>query len=1048
MPKKNFNTYSSSFSIIIYFIVFSILGLYFAPNLDINLNPGTKENQFQISYNWPGASAENIEVKVSSVLESMLSRIKGIKEIRSSTNQSSGNIRITFNDNIDPDIARFEISNVVRNTYNELPLGVSYPLINDYSEKNSAIIFSFTSNKPAEYLYDFVNNTVKNSLNGTNGIDEIKITGWKPYVTEIKYDYDLIKQTGLSLNELYTIINESFQIKTIGTTEYIQNNGIKTPIILSIKPLVEELAEIPVKKLNGKIIRLKDIAKIKEKQAPETSHFRINGKNTIALEVYNNDDSNIIKLVGAIKSIIQNIKIPDDIQIIVSFDASRYLIKELRLILTRTALSLLFLFILIYIANKSAKIIFVVFISLLINILTASLVYKLFNLEINIYTLAGISISFGMAIDNVLLMTDQLLKNKSIKIFLAILTASLTTIAVLLFAGTYSQNSMHEINQFSFVIIINLAVSLFVALFFVPALIHKIISKKNTKKTINNLRKTIIFNQYYSKFIVFASKKKYIFILIFIFSFGIPTYKIPHQISGNTLFSQVFNKTAGSNWYRLQAKKHVDLLFGGTLRIFEKKIFENSFLTTPERTSLTISAKMPANIAIKELNLVIIEIEKTINRFDEVEMFKTQINNSGEASIIVFFDKIYENKKFPSYFKEFIINQLIKYDYIDWNITGVGNAFSNSMNPPIRSNTIVLSGYNFEKLNYFASKLKNKIQNNPDISNIWIGGNINKIFREKEKYEFIIQKNDYSIFTNHIKTNNLINELLLLNNPSLAFKIYSNNTLKNITIKSDESLLYNKFQYENMPVLQNDTNIFPSEYLIISKQQVPKEIIKQNQQFQIFVGFNHSMSGRGLENFSNKIAENINAEMPLGFKATVGFGSFTSPKHENKVIFILAAILAVYIICAIAFESLIQPFAAILTIPVSFIGVFITFNIFKLNFDQGGYAAFLLLTGISVNSAIYLINDYNIFRKNAHRSPLKSYIKAFNYKINVIYITVFSTILGLVPFIISEKAEVFWTAFAAVTIGGLIFSFIAIIIFLPIFLNIGSDRQKKINPHY
>ena len=156
-------------------------------------------------------------------------------------------------------------------------------------------------------------------------------------------------------------------------------------------------------------------------------------------------------------------------------------------------------------------------------------------------------------------------------------------------------------------------------------------------------------------------------------------------------------------------------------------------------------------------------------------------------------------------------------------------------------------------------------------------------------------------------------------------------------------------------------------------------------------------------------------------------------------------------ICSILLESLLQPLAVIFMIPVSYIGVFLTFYLFDLNFDQGGFAAFVLLSGITVNSMLYIINDFNNLKRSGEAKNLpvlKLYMKSFNNKIFPILLTIFSTILGLVPFLWGGQKEVFWPALAAGTIGGLLFSLIGIYVFLPILMVgkkgiVNLPKQKK-----
>jgi multidrug efflux pump subunit AcrB len=134
-------------------------------------------------------------------------------------------------------------------------------------------------------------------------------------------------------------------------------------------------------------------------------------------------------------------------------------------------------------------------------------------------------------------------------------------------------------------------------------------------------------------------------------------------------------------------------------------------------------------------------------------------------------------------------------------------------------------------------------------------------------------------------------------------------------------------------------------------------------------------------------------------------------------------------------------------IPLSFIGVFLTFYFFKLGFDQGGFASFLLLSGITVNSALFIPNDYNNIRRKPkyNRTKLITYLKAYNGKIIPVFLTIISTILGLLPFLLGELKEAFWFSLASGTIGGLIFSILAIVIFLPVFIDVKNTIRIKNN---
>lgn len=147
-------------------------------------------------------------------------------------------------------------------------------------------------------------------------------------------------------------------------------------------------------------------------------------------------------------------------------------------------------------------------------------------------------------------------------------------------------------------------------------------------------------------------------------------------------------------------------------------------------------------------------------------------------------------------------------------------------------------------------------------------------------------------------------------------------------------------------------------------------------------------------------------------------------------------ILAVmYVMLAMTFESFRYPFAVIFMVPVSFIGLFLTFGLSDFSFDQGGFAAFVMLSGIVVNAGIYLVTTYqSLLRERNKKHSIRLYIKAYSRKINPITLTIVSTILGLLPFLTDGPEEVFWFDFAVGTISGMLFSVLAVIFILPVFI--------------
>ena len=189
----------------------------------------------------------------------------------------------------------------------------------------------------------------------------------------------------------------------------------------------------------------------------------------------------------------------------------------------------------------------------------------------------------------------------------------------------------------------------------------------------------------------------------------------------------------------------------------------------------------------------------------------------------------------------------------------------------------------------------------------------------------------------------------------------------------------------------------------------------------------------------------INQSMPIGFRVKEGrdyWGGYwkMSNGFDRRILYILLVFGIIYFICAILLESLKQAMIVMLIVPLSFIGCFLGFYCFGLVFNEGGLAAFILMCGLSVNAVLYIQNDYNNKIIAGKARGLQTYLSAWNAKIIPILLTVISTILGFIPFLIGSNVADFWISLAIGTMSGLIFSVLVLMIYLPLFFMRKEDK--------
>jgi multidrug efflux pump subunit AcrB len=1036
----------SPFSVIIVFVALIIIGVSLIPLINLQLEPSRSLPSISVSYTWANASARVIEQEVTSKLEGVFNSIKGIKKVSSISKKGTGRINLEFKKGSNMDAIRFEVAMLIRRSYPDLPAQVSYPTLSlGTGGQKSSPILTYTINASASpfFIQKYAEDNIATKISGIKGVTEVKVYGASPFEWEIVFNTDAIDYLNIEVNEIATAINNYFRKEIIGIgSVQAEGKDFLNSIRLALQnniPNNLKWNEIPIKKNEDRIIWLTDIANISFKEQAPNSYFRINGLNTINMVVYPEDDANSVKLAKNVKETIEVLKasLPAGYSILLARDSTEFIAKELRKIAYRTLFSMLILLLFVGLITRSFRYLLLITISLFANLIVAFIFYYLLQIEIHLYSLAGITVSFGILIDNSIIMIDHIRHHNNKKAFLAILAATLTTIGSLSIIFFLKEKQQINLIDFALVIMVNLSVSMFIALFFIPALMEKIKLGVNRKKSFfRRKRRALKFTWFYTRSIVFGKKFKWVFLSLFILGFGIPIHWLPATIEQQGFWAETYNKSIGSSWYQDNTKPIAEKIMGGTLRLFTEHVFESSFYSDPEQTKLYVRGTMPEGCTVQQLNEAMQKMENYISRYDEIELFQTSISNYQNSNITIHFKPEFENGSFPFFLKEELTSKAISLGGLDWSVYGVGRGFSNALYSGYKNSSIVLEGYNYNQLYGYAEELRTNLLENERIQEVDINGGSSSS-RTQTLNEYFI---DFNLEKFGLKEISLIDFHTYLN--SRVYKqqlspVFYNNENQPVSLVSNKAGDFNVWDLKNSPILVNAKMYKLSELGQIEKRRTGNDIYKENQQYQLNVAYDFIGPGPLSKMVKNQQIEIMNDLLPLGYLAKDSSSGWWNKNDKKQYYLLLLVIAIIYLLCSVLFESLVQPLVIIAMIPISYIGVFLTFYLFDFNFDQGGFASFILLSGIVVNAGLYIINDYNQLKKRGRSlTNMELYTKAFNHKIIPIFLTIISTVLGLIPFVWLGQNEVFWFAFAAGSIGGLLFSFVALIIYMPLFMRL------------
>lgn len=1041
----------SPFTLIVTFVCLALVGLALVPLLPVKLNPSRTLPGFTVRFSMPGTSSRVVEMEATSKLESMLARIKGVKAMYSTSGNGYGSITVDLDKHADVDAVRFEASTIIRQTWSQLPSGVSYPYIDMKvpDENTSRPFLSFTLNAPSTpiLIQQYAEEHIKPRLAQLQGIYKIDLSGATPMEWRLEYDSEQLRTLGVTISDIQRAIQLHYNKEFLGTHNMDTPAGKQWIRLVLVPDGVSgdfDPSVITVTASDGKIIRLNELVTVAHVEEAPQSYYRINGLNSIYMSVTAVETANQLQLSNEVMEEMEAIRLtlPPGYEVHTSYDATEFIREELNKIYFRTGLTVLILLVFVWIITLNLKYLLLIVTSLSINIAVAVIFYYLFGLEMQLYSLAGITVSLNLVIDSTIVMTDHILHRRNLKAFMSVLAATLTTMGALVIIFFLDEKIRLNLQDFAAVVIINLAVSLFVALFFVPAMIDKIgLVKKSSGNNLRHLhirirRITVYFTHFYQLLIRFLLRWRVAVCIVLVLGFGLPVFLLPEKMEGEGKWAERYNKTLGSPTYKEKVKPIVDKALGGSLRLFVQKVYEGSYFSRNEEVVLYANANLPNGSTLEQMNTLMKRVETYLSSFKEIKQFHTSVYNARRGNIQIYFKKEHQHSGFPYTLKANLIGKVSELGGGSWDVYGLQDqGFSNDVRENAGSYRIKMYGYNYDELYASAEKLKEVLLSHRRIKEVFI------------KSEFSWWKDDYQEFYFNLNKERMAQEGIDAQHLFAAIQpifgknmqvgsVVTESGSESIRLSSRQSHEYDVWAMQFFPYgVDNGKHYKLSELATVEKGQMPQQIAKENQQYRLCLQYEYIGSYEQGNKIQKRDLEEFNKTLPMGYTAESDSQSWSWNKKDNKQYLLLLVVISIiFFTTSILFNSLKQPLAIIFVIPVSYIGVFLTFYWFRLNFDQGGFASFVLLCGITVNASIYILNEYNSIRRRFPRlSMLRAYTKAWNAKILPIFLTVVSTILGFIPFMVGTDKEAFWFPLASGTIGGLVMSIIGIFFFLPVF---------------
>jgi HAE1 family hydrophobic/amphiphilic exporter-1 len=451
-----------------------------------------------VSAQLPGASPDTMAVSVAAPLERQFATIAGIKDITSSSVEGSTSVTLEFDLNRNIDAAALDVQSAISVATSRLPVEISAPpSFRKVNPADSPVIFlALTSDTaPAQQMNEFADKVMSPRISTLPGVAQININGAQKRAVRIKFDLDALAARGIGVDEIRTSVGALTSVSPLGSIRtsrqiYMLETKGAEPTAAYFKPVV-------IAWRNGAPVRLQDVARVEDSVENDEARAELQGRRAITVSVQRQPDANTVSVTDAVRKLVPRFQaeLPPTIQLRILSDRSesiRASVHDVQLTLILTA-GLVILVILAFLRTWRATVIPAIALPLSIIGTFGGMAVLGFSLD-NV-TLLALTLALGFVVDDAIVVLENIVRyvEKGMKPFdaaikgaqeISFTVLSITVSLVAVFIPILFMGGVVGRFFFSFAMTISIAILLsgFISLTLTPMLASRMLSTHHEEK--------------------------------------------------------------------------------------------------------------------------------------------------------------------------------------------------------------------------------------------------------------------------------------------------------------------------------------------------------------------------------------------------------------------------------------------------------------------------------------------------------------------------------------------------------------------------------------
>ena len=1022
------------------FIGVVVLGIISFQQLNIDLMPDVSFPEIFVVTTYSGVGPSEMENMVTKPLEMALSAVKDVNNVHSYSFEGISALMLEFEWGIDMNLAAMDVREQIDMIRGRLPEGVENPVIIKFDPSMMPILFlgiSSETRNPAELRY-LADEIIESRLEKLEGVAAAQPYGGLEREIKVDLNRSRLEGLGISVDQIISAIGASNLDLAGGHLKFGRSDFLVRTTGQFTKP--RQLENLTIANHQGRSIYLKDVAVVKDDFKEKTSETRIGGRPGVWMMVQKESRANIVKVADRAKDALEGIKkdLPQDVKIEVILDFSTFIKRSVRNV-QRAALEgggLAIIIVLLFLRNISSTLI--ISMALPISVVATFILLYFGNMTLNIATMGGLALGIGRVVDDAIVVLENIFRHRTLgerpkeasmigasEVSTAVLAVTVTTIIVFVPILFVKGLAGMMFRPMAYTVALALAASYFVAMVLVPVLTSRFLKVEQMgnpdPQKLTFLRRLFNFSQ-----------------------------KIFDSIDEN------YQSLVG---WAITHKKWIVILVLGILIITLPlvKFIGTEFLPEVDQGYFQMLVKMPVGTDLESTNQVMAQIEEIIiKNVPELKIIAVSSGLSGEGmealdaifqgvtgphAAAVWVELVPLSKRNRSIFE---IVELLRSEVKDipdadikFSIEGMGHPTSLGAPAPIVAE---IRGYDLETASRIAEEVSEIIAATPGTRDV-------RIDREEglPELQIIIDREKASALglnlaqiANTVQTNIKGTVASLYRDPKLG-KEY------NILVQLREIDRKNLLDLDRVFITSYSNRQIPlSNIAKVVKAEGQVRINRKNQEriLNVLAQVSGRPAGSVAAEIESEIRRTIN--VPENFSVEIT-GTYKDQQESFKVLFLalLLAVVLVYMVLAAQFESFLDPFIIMFSVPLGIIGVIWGLFLTGHSINIVSLIGVIMMAGIVVSNGILLVDYTNILRRRGLELHA-AVVTAGRTRLRPILMTSLTTMMALVPMAIGlgEGAEM-RSPMAIAVISGLLASTVLTLIFVPTIYTIIEERIQR-----